>query len=119
MIGSVTEWQQQMAAIGKARGGYQERGATEGPGTCAEPVTPPEPDAFSRPYDEAGHAAPSPQHEPPRQSPMPPGGRGILTPIEMPWDPAVAGNPGPLTQAMAAHQARISQSAPIPSGEAR
>jgi hypothetical protein len=95
---------------------YVERGAQEGP---ADPVQAGsvEPAEVGRPYIEEGRAAPSPGQEPPRTSPIPaPFGRGILTPIEMPSAPVAAGNAGPLTAAMASHQASVSASPrpPIP-----
>ena len=62
----------QQAAADDAEGtkSYHDRGAVQGP---AQPVQPghPEPADFGRPYVESGHAAESPQAQPPRQNPMP------------------------------------------------
>jgi len=129
MIASVTEQWQELAAIGKRRAELAGReagtgaplNAQEGPG---EPVQPghPDPADAHRGYIESGHAAASPQHDPPNQSPLPPHGRGILTPLEMSAEALVVGHAGPLPDAMATHQARAAAMhppMPAPHGEAR
>ena len=101
-------------AADRARKTFSERGAHEGPGDLMA-ADRPEPEDFSRPYTTEGHAAQSPQHAPPRENPIPaPYGRGFPVPIEMTPSPAIAGNAGPLTQALGAHQARVTMSTPIP-----
>jgi hypothetical protein len=90
-----------------------------GPGTFTEPVTSPGPEAYERPYLHDGRSAPSPQHGPPNVSPLPPEGRGILRPIELPGAPAVAGHAGPAMTALAAHQAQAQLRPPIPPGRTR
>jgi hypothetical protein len=97
---------------------YADRGIAEGPGTPRMPGRP-EPDDYRRGYLGAGHGAPSPVAQAPRTSPLPPQERGILTPVELPGTPAVAGNPGPLTDAVAVHRARVTLRPPIPGREAR
>jgi hypothetical protein len=93
--------------------------ADPGPGTFREPVTPPEPGAYDRPYLDAGHAAPSPQHQPPNAAPLPPQGRGILRPVELPGAPAVAGHAGPGMTSLAKHMAQAAMRPPIPPGRAQ
>ena len=106
-------------AADRARKTFTERGAHEGPADLM-PADRPEPEDFGRPYMADGHAAPSPQHGAPRANPVPaPYGRGFPVPIEMARSPAIAGNTGPLTQALAAHQARVTLSPPIPGGTER
>jgi hypothetical protein len=93
------------------------RGITTGPGTFTKPgaVTPEQAD---RPYISDGHASRSPVGGPPDVSPLPPQGRGILTPLAMPGLPAVSGT-GPIAETMARHKARaISTRPPIPGGAA-
>lgn len=98
---------------------YVERGAQEGPADSVHPGRV-EPDDIGRPYLADGHAAPSPGHEPPRTNPVPaPYGRGVPTPIELTPAPAAAGHAGPLTAAIAAHEARATLRPPIPGGAAR
>ena len=121
MIGSVTDAQQQLAAMAARRQqvskGYAERGSREGPAAPAEPGQAHEPGDFSRPYLAEGHAAPSPGYEAPRANPVPqPYGRGVPVPVEMAPAPEIAGHPGPLTAAMAAHEARVTARPPIPGG---
>jgi hypothetical protein len=98
---------------------YAERGSREGP---AHPVQPgrADPDDSDRPYLAESHAAPSPGYEAPRTNPVPqPYGRGVPTPIAMPSPPVVAGNPGPLAAAAAAHEARVTMRPHIPGGTSR
>ena len=129
MIGSVTQQWQELADLAarrqaiaageilKADGGYASRGISEGPG---EPVQPGhlEPEDLRRGYLEQGHAAESPQGEPARTPVLPPHGRGILTPVELPSTPAVAGHFGPMVHGLAQHQAQVTMRPPIPAGEA-
>lgn len=94
--------------------------ADPGPGSFREPGAI-EPQQFSRPYLDTGHSAASPQHGPPNLSPMPPEGRGILTPLELSAEPVVVGSAGPITASMAQHRARAAASMPsmpIPRGAA-
>jgi len=92
--------------------------AEPGPGHGMAPQDMPDASRYSRPYLDAGHSAPSPMHQPPNAAPMPPEGRGILTPLEMAAAPVVAGNPGPMTASMAAHQAKAQMRPLIPRGSA-
>lgn len=91
-------------------------GAEPGPGTFREPARPPEPQDYRRGYLDEGHAAPSPQAAPPNAAPLPPHGRGILTPAELPSAPLVAGHAGPMTTTLAAHQAKAQLRPPVPPG---
>jgi hypothetical protein len=106
------------ARAGESRKNFADRGATPGPDEPLEPGKP-EPQDYRRPYVEAGHAARSPMAEPPRTSPLPPMGRGILTPIELSGVPVVAGHEGAFTSAARVHQARVNVRPPIPGREAR
>jgi hypothetical protein len=103
-----------------ARKAMTDRGAYDGPGTFTEPGTPPGAESFARPYLDTGHAAPSPQHQPPNVAPLPPQGRGILEPLPQSAAAVVVGT-GPGADAMAAHQARAEATVPrmpIPRGSA-
>jgi hypothetical protein len=80
--------------------------AEPGPGTFREPGTI-GPEDFQRPYVETGHASRSPTAAPPNVNPLPPEGRGILRPIELPGTPVVVGHPGPMAATLAAHQAKV------------
>jgi hypothetical protein len=97
-------------------------GATDGPGRFTEPEDGmPEPDHFDRRYLSEGHAAASPQQGPPNVSPLPPEGRGILTPLPQSPVPAVAGHAGPITDTIKMHAARAAAEMPrmpIPRGSA-
>jgi hypothetical protein len=123
MIGSVSEFQRDLAAqalqqvTAKSIPGLT--GAEPGPGTFREPASPPGPEAYDRAYLDAGHSAPSPMHQGPNVNPLPPEGRGILRPIELPGAPAVAGHGGPVTATLAAHQAQAQLRPPIPPGRAQ
>jgi hypothetical protein len=106
-----------------ARKAISDIGCTDGPGMFGEPHDMPPAGSYDRPFLDAGHSAPSPQHGPPNTSPMPPQGRGILTPLEQSPVPVVAGPGlnGPIAATMAAHQARASATMPrmpIPGGAA-
>jgi|HubBroStandDraft_6_1064221.scaffolds.fasta_scaffold00231_25 hypothetical protein len=92
--------------------------AAEGPGRGLAPHDMPDAGAYDRPYLDAGHSAPSPQHQPPRTAPMPPEGRGILTPIELAGAPVVVGSAGPMMTTLAAHQAKATLRPAIPRGSA-
>lgn len=78
MIGSVTEFQQDMAAIEKRRSHLRGQAAkggavpesAHGPGRPMEPGEM-DPGDFARPYVSEGHAAASSQHDPPNSNPMP------------------------------------------------
>jgi hypothetical protein len=97
---------------------YRDRGISEGPGHGTQPGHL-EPEDIGHPYISEGHAAPSPMAEPPRENPMPPWPRGVPRPVELGGNPGVAGHPGPLTEAVAAHRARVTTAIPpIPQGEA-
>ncbi len=107
--------------------------AQRGPGTFREPG-PISPEDFRRGYLDAGHAAPSPLHEPPRDFPVPEGQpsaedftRGYLQPGRAAASPAVrdSGMPqhapsalaqvhgtGPAAAGLAAHMARYSMTSP-------
>jgi hypothetical protein len=92
--------------------------AERGPGTSMQPGKI-EPEDFRRPYVEADHAARSPLAEPPRVSPLPPRGRGILEPLPQSAVAHVVGG-GPAA-GLAAHQARVNATSPVipvPSGSA-
>jgi hypothetical protein len=142
MIGSVTEAQaairkavaQDAARESVAHGGTPHatevgsgdpgpetaRGSRPGPGDFRQPGRV-EAEDFRRPYIGEGHAAASPLAGPPNQSPMPPVGRGILTPVALPGMPTLAGSDGPIVASMAAHQARSAATAPripVPEGAA-
>jgi hypothetical protein len=78
------------------------------------------PEDFQRPYVEAGHAARSPLAAPPRVSPLPPEGRGILTPLPQSAVVQVVGT-GPVVEAMSMHQSRAAATMPrmpVPGGSA-
>ena len=90
--------------------------AEPGPGTSTQPGQI-KPEDFRRPYVEAGHAARSPLAQPPRESPLPPAERGVVTPVQLPGMPVLAGHNGPIVQAMAAHQARAIPSRPPARGQ--
>ena len=97
---------------GPASKAIADLGCTDpGAGTMS-PHDMPDAGEFARPYLDAGHSAPSPQHQPPNPDPLPPQGRGILEPLRISADPVVAGSPGPMMATMAAHQARAAQSMP-------
>lgn len=67
----------------------------------ARPPMPPEavtPGRFRRPYDAAGHAAESPQADPPNVSPIPTLPAGVPVPIALPGAP-LAGRVHPLVAA--------------------
>jgi hypothetical protein len=102
-------------AAGDAGKAVTDRGATPGPGTSPEPgsITP---EQAQRPYLQEGHASRSPLAGPPRQNPLPPAGRGILQPVELPGTPVVAGHAGPMMSTLAAHQAKAQLRPPIPPG---
>ena len=63
-----------------------------------------EPESVDRDYTSDGHAAKSPQAEPPRTNPVQHVAPGILRPLEMPSMPVLTGV-GPLAQAAAQHAA--------------
>ena len=90
--------------------------AERGPGRSMQPGQI-KPEDFQRGPLGSGHAAVSPQHGAPNTSPLPPVGRGILTPVELPSVPGLAGHNGPIVQAMAAHQARAVPSRPPARGQ--
>lgn len=120
MIGSVTGQWAELQAIEKRRAQMIGHviGAEAGPGDGLEPGHP-DPGDADRPLLEDGHAAASPQHDPPRTSPIHHAPRGYLAPIEMPSAALVAGE-GPLVTAMAAHHARAAAvRPPIPQGPAQ
>jgi hypothetical protein len=107
--------------------------AQRGPGTFREPG-PISPEDFRRDYLDAGHAAPSPLHQPPRDFPVPEGQpaaedftRGYLQPGHAAASPAArdSGMPqhqlsgslavhgtGPAAAGIAAHMARYSMTSP-------
>ena len=66
---------------------------TEGPGQPVMPSAPGPADAFSRPYLDAGHGAPSPQSEGPRTNPMPNLAPGVVTPVTLPAAPSARNVP--------------------------
>lgn len=78
-----------MADEGDSQKGFAERGAVEGPGHNDEPGHA-EAGDFRRGYIDAGHAADSPQAEPPRRNPMHHGAPGVLQPIVLPDAPFAA-----------------------------
>jgi hypothetical protein len=87
--------------------------ADPGPGTFTDPVMPPAAGQFVRPYLDAGHCAPSPQHQAPNPAPVPPGQPGVVTPLQVQVQavPTVTGT-GPVVAGLAAHQARAAKSMP-------
>jgi hypothetical protein len=72
---------------------FRDRGVTEGPGRPVMPSQRQPADSFSRPYLDAGHAAPSPQQEPPRTSPMPNLAPGVVTAVTLPAAPSAMNVP--------------------------
>jgi hypothetical protein len=92
--------------------------AERGPGTSLEPGSI-VPEDFQRPYVETGHASRSPLAGPPNVNPLPPEGRGILRPVELPGAPVVAGHPGPVMATLRQHQAKAQMRPVIPPGSAQ
>ena len=69
---------------------FRDQGITEGPGQPVMPSAPGPAESFSRPYLD-GIAAPSPQHQGPRTSPMPNLAPGQVTAITLPAAPRAMG----------------------------
>jgi hypothetical protein len=99
---------------GAARKAISDIGCTDGPGVFGEPYDMPPAGSWDRPYLGAGHSAPSPMHQGPNANPLPPEGRGILSPLPQSAEAVVAGPGinGPVMQGMAAHQARAASTMP-------
>jgi hypothetical protein len=97
-----------------ARKAISDIGCTDGPGVFGEPHDMPPAGAYDRPYLGGGHSAASPMHQGPNANPLPPEGRGILTPLPQSAEAVVAGPGinGPVMQGMAAHQARAASTMP-------
>ena len=117
VIGSVTEYQEQLRRSARAEKSYSQRGITPGPEQPL-PHGQLDPSGVDRGYNEAGHAVESPMAEPPRTPPLPPHGRGILTPVELPGVPLAHGLAGPVFDGLAQHHARVTVQAQVPRGEA-
>jgi hypothetical protein len=98
-------------------------GCTDGPGVFGEPRDTPPAGSYNRPYLGGGHSAPSPQHQGPNANPLPPEGRGILSPLPQSAEAVVAGPGinGPIVATMKQHQARAMAAnpmIPVPGGAA-
>jgi hypothetical protein len=97
-----------------ARKAIADIGCEPGPGVFGEPHDMAPAGSYDRPYLHDGTAAPSPMHQAPNPNPLPPEGRGILTPLPQSAEAVVAGPGlnGPIMQGMAAHQARAGATMP-------
>jgi hypothetical protein len=106
-----------------ARKAIADIGCTDGPGMFGEPHDMAPAGSYDRPYLGDGHSAASPMHQAPNPNPLPPEGRGILSPLPQSAEAVVAGPGvnGPIMQGLADHQARAASTMPrmpMPRGSA-